>query len=97
MANYAHQLQPELAITGCKLVTVSVDNYLNTLEHRHAVGAFWPFLCDFERQVIDQLGIVDVTDKRYSPVAIPYTFVLNGNHEIYKISNGWWYMGRPRV
>ena len=97
MANYATELQPELAVNSCKLVTVSVDNYLNTLEHRHAVGAFWPFLCDFEREVITELDIKDVTDKRYAPVAIPYTFVLDGARKIYKIYNGWWYVGRPRT
>lgn len=97
MANYAQELQPELAVNQCKIVTVSVDNYLNTLEHRHAVGGYWPFLCDFERQVVNQLGIEDVTDKRFAPVAIPYTFVLDGKREIYKIYNGWWYLGRPRT
>ena len=28
---------------------------------------------------------------------IPYTFVLDAAQKIYKIYNGWWYVGRPTV
>ena len=80
-----------------RLITISVDDYLHAKELRDAVGAHWPFLCDFERQAIQRLNIVDVTDKRYSPVAIPYTFVLHGDRQIHKIYNGWWLVGRPTV
>jgi hypothetical protein len=30
-------------------------------------------------------------------VAIPYTFVLDRDRTIYKIYNGWWFVGRPTV
>ena len=55
-----------------------------------------PFLSDEEKKVITELEIVDTTDKDH-PVAIPYTFVLDRDRTIYKIYNGWWYVGRPTV
>jgi hypothetical protein len=69
-------------------------SYSPALELRDAVGAHWPFLCDFEREVIKLLEIVKVTDKRYGPVAIPYIFVPEGHLTIDQIYNGWWYVGR---
>lgn len=77
-----------------KLVTVSVDGYLHALELRDAVGVRWPSLCDFEREVIKLPGIVEVTDKSYAPVDIPYTFVLDGDLMIDQICKDWWFVGR---
>ena len=95
MANYVEHLQPELGLTGCRLVTVSTADVDHSGELRGWLGASWPFLSDAGREVIHELDIVDVTDKRYSPVAIPYTYVLDGNREIYKVYFGWWFVGRP--
>jgi peroxiredoxin len=95
LANYVRHLQPELAVDDCKLVTVSTADVNHSLELRDALGASWPFLSDAGRAVIRQLDIVDVTDKRFSPVAIPYTYVLDGDRTIYKVYFGWWYVGRP--
>ena len=47
--------------------------------------------------MITELDIVDTTDPHHSPVAIPYTFVLDRDRTIYKIYNGWWFVGRPTV
>ncbi len=44
MTTYAQQLQPEFRINYCKLITVSVDDRMNTNEVRDALGADWPFL-----------------------------------------------------
>ena len=63
---------------------------------KDGLGATFPFLSDEDRKVITELEIVDTTDK-YHPVAIPYTFVLDRDRTIYKIYNGWWYVGRPTV
>jgi hypothetical protein len=38
---------------------------------------------------------VDESDPRYSPLALPYTFVLHGDRTIHKIYDGRWYAGRP--
>jgi peroxiredoxin len=95
LANYVEHLQPEIEINSCALLTVSTADVAHSAELRGALGAAWPFLSDAGRELIRELDIVDVTDKRYSPVAIPYTFVLDGNREIYKVYFGWWFVGRP--
>jgi hypothetical protein len=95
LANYVEHLQPDLAVNDCKLVTASTADVRHTWELRGSLGAVWPFVSDHERSLIRELDIVDTTDKRYSPVAIPYTFVLDGNREIYKTYFGWWFVGRP--
>ncbi len=95
MANYVTHLQPELAVSPCRLVTVSTADLNHTQELRDSLGAQWPFLSDAERKVIRELDIVDVTDKRFSPVAIPYTYVLDGDRTIHSVYFGWWFVGRP--
>ena len=42
-------------------------------------------------------ALVDTTDAHHPRVAIPYTFVLDAERVIFKIYNGWWYLGRPTV
>jgi len=90
-------LQPELAANYCKLLVVTVDDPETTRQFRADLGAEYPFLIDAERKLINQLDIVDTTDAKHSPIPIPYTFVLDRTREIYKIYNGWWFVGRPTV
>ena len=97
MTNYVEHLQPELIVNYCKLVVVSVDNPMLSKEIRNGLAATFPFLSDHEKQVITELDIVDTTDPYHGPIAIPYTFVLDRDRTIYKIYNGWWYVGRPTV
>ena len=96
MTNYVEHLQPELIVNYCKLVIVSVDGPMLSKDIKDGLGATFPFLSDEEKKVITELEIVDTTDT-YHPVAIPYTFVLDRDRTIYKIYNGWWYVGRPTV
>ena len=81
----------------CKLFVVTVDDPDTTRDFRQSLGAEYPFLIDAERTLIEALDIVDTTDPKHSPIPIPYTFVLDRNREIYKIYDGWWYVGRPTV
>ncbi len=97
MENYARDLQPELRVNYCKLIAVSVDDQETTQAFRARISAEWPFLIDADRALINELDIVDNTDPVHSPIPIPYTFVLDSNREIYKIYNGWWFVGRPTV
>ena len=97
MENYAKDLQPELEVNYCKLIAVSVDDQETTRVLRERIGATWPFLIDLDRALINELDIVDNTDPTHSPIPIPYTFVLDSDREIYKIYNGWWFVGRPTV
>ena len=95
--NYVAQLQPELRVNYCNMITVSVDDRLTTNEVRNALGAEWPFLCDPDRRLVHELEMVDTTDSIHGEVYIPYTFILDRDRTIYKIYNGWWYVGRPTV
>ena len=97
MTNYVHHLQPELRVSYCKMITVSVDNKMNINEMRDALGADWPFLMDPDRKLLYELEMVDTTDETHGHVYIPYTFMLDRDRTIYKIYNGWWYVGRPTV
>lgn len=97
MTNYVEYLQPELIVNYCKLLVVSVDDQLNNREVKDSLGAIFPFLCDNDRRLIKELDMVDTTDKVHGPIYVPYTFVLDHTREIYRVYNGWWYVGRPTV
>ncbi|MCI0685113.1 MAG: peroxiredoxin family protein [Gemmataceae bacterium] len=97
MANYAAHLQPELAVNYCQLVVVWTDPPESTRAARRELAATFPFLCDHGRKVIAELDIVDTTDAHHPRIATPYTFVLDAERVIFKIYNGWWYVGRPTV
>jgi peroxiredoxin len=97
LENYTKYLQPELTVNYCKLLVVTVDDPETTQGFRASLGAEYPFLIDADRTLINELDIVDNTDPKHSPIPIPYSFVLDRNREIYKIYNGWWFVGRPTV
>ncbi len=97
MANYVAELQPELRVNYCKMITVSVDDKYAANEMRDKLGAEWPFLLDPDRKLLHELAMVDRTDPLHGEIYIPYTFVLDRDRTIYKIYNGWWFVGRPTV
>jgi peroxiredoxin len=97
LTNYVARLQPEFRVNYCKMITVSVDDLLATNEVRNALGADWPFLVDSDHTLLHELEMVDTTDLIHGEVYIPYTFILDRDRTIYKIYNGWWYLGRPTV
>lgn len=91
------QLQEELAVNYCKLVTISADLPLVQAAFRAGLGASWPFLSDEGRELIMQINILDDTEGEYAYRAQPYTFVLQPDLTIHTIYNGWWYVGRPTL
>ncbi len=70
---------------------------MNTTEVRDALGADWPLLMDSDRKLLHELEMVDTTDPAHGEIYIPYTFILDRDRTIYKIYNGWWFVGRPTV
>ena len=62
MANYVADLQPELEVNYCRLVVVWTDDPASTRANRQKLTATFPFLCDQEREVIAELGIMDTTE-----------------------------------
>ncbi len=97
MENYTKYLQPELAVSYCKLLIVTVDPPEITKPFREELGATYPFLIDQDRKLINELDIVDNTDPKHSPIPIPYSFLLDRDRTIHKVYNGWWFVGRPTV
>src|ERR1700685_3947247 len=90
------QLHRELEVAYCRLVTISTDNITLTNEYRTGVGAHWPFLSDPARVVQKDLDIAEYTDPVNNPM-IPHVIVLEPALVIYKIYNGYWFLGRPTL
>jgi peroxiredoxin len=90
-------LDEELDVNYCHLAAVSVDPPDVCGALRAGLGARFPFLSDHDRRAITELDIVDLTDAKHGPIAIPYTFSLAPDLTIHRIYNGWWYVGRPTV
>jgi len=90
------QLDRELEVGYCRLVTITTDNIADTNEYRTGVGAHWPFLSDARRIVQKELDIAEYTDPDHNPM-IPHTIVLEPGLVIYKIYMGYWFFGRPTV
>src|SRR5262252_4702751 len=90
------ELHRELEVAYCRLVTISTDNITETNEYRSGVGAHWPFLSDAGRVVQKDLDIAEYTDPVNNPM-IPHTIVLEPGLIVYKIYNGYWFLGRPTM
>jgi peroxiredoxin len=88
------QLHRELEVSYCRLVTISTDNLAETNEYRTGVGAHWTFLSDAGRTVQKDLDIAEYTDAVHNPM-IPHTIVLEPGLVVFKIYNGYWFLGRP--
>jgi len=97
LQNYVDYLQPELRVNYSKLITVSVDDPIMSSEVRDQLNANWPFLCDPDRELLHELQMTDTSDPLHGEIYIPYTFILDSERVIYKIYNGWWFLGRPTV
>ena len=91
------QFQGELAVNYGKLVTISVEPPIVQSAFRAGLGAQWTFLSDEKREVIKQINILDETEGEYAYRAQPYTLVLRPSLTIYKIYNGWFFVGRPTI
>jgi len=97
LANYIQYLQSELRVSYCRMVTVSVGNRYDIDDLRESLSAEWPKLVDSDRSLLHELEMTDTTDFSHGDIYIPYTFILDGDRTIYKVYNGWWYLGRPTV
>jgi len=89
------EFQRELTVNYGKLVAVSADPPLVQAAFRAGLGAQWTFLSDERRAIIKQINILDETEGEYAYRAQPYTFILQPDLRIYKIYNGWYFVGRP--
>jgi len=86
----------QINVAYTKIATISTDDRHTSQEFRSSVGAQWPFLCDPERTVQQDLEIQEYTDPDNDPM-VPHNIVLRPNLVVYRIYNGYWYWGRPSV
>ncbi len=90
------ELERELEVGYCRLVTISTDSLAQTNEFRTGLGAHWTFLTDSARKVQKDLDIAEYTDPAHNPM-IPHTLVLEPGLVVYKVYNGYWFFGRPTL
>jgi peroxiredoxin len=90
------ELQRELEVGYCRLVTISTDNLVETNEYKTGIGAHWTFLSDAGRMVQKDLDIAEYTDPQHNPM-IPHTIVLEPGLVVSKIYVGYWFFGRPTL
>jgi len=89
--------QDELRVNFGKLISISVDPPKVQAAFRAGLGANWTFVSDEERKLIEQLDILDETEGEYAYCALPYTYVLKPDLTIFKIYDGWYFVGRPTL
>jgi peroxiredoxin len=87
---------PQMNVAYTKIATISTDDEHASQEFRSSVGAQWPFLCDPERTVQQDLDIKEYTDPGNDPM-IPHTLVLKPGLVVFSIYNGYWFWGRPSL
>lgn len=89
--------QDELAVSYCRMVSIAVQPPIVQAAFRAGLGAKWSFLCDVERELINEINILDTTEGEYADPAQPYTFVLRPDMTIHNMYPGWYFVGRPTL
>ncbi len=74
---------------------MSVDPPRVQAAFKAGLGARFPFLSDEARELTNELGIRETTDKLHGPLPVPFTFALLPDLTIHRIFNGWYFVGRP--
>ncbi len=87
-------LQDENDVAYTRIVSLSTEPPAVAYAFRAGLGARWTFLCDVDRAVLDQTGLVETTDTVHHPYA-PYAYLLKPDLTIAAAWNGYWYWGRP--
>ena len=87
--------QEELACSYCHIVAISTDPWRENAALKRGLGATFPFLSDTERVAQRELGLLEVTSR--GAADLPRDFVLFPDLTIYKVYNGYYYVGRITV
>jgi peroxiredoxin len=88
--------QEEIQREYGRIAAVTVDEPYVNGAFRAGIGADFHFLSDEERQVADDLDLLEVTDELHRPF-LPYTFLLDSNRVIRNVWCGFWYWGNPTI
>jgi peroxiredoxin len=86
--------QDDLEVSYCRLLSLSVDPPEVAAAYRAGLGARWPFLCDPDRVVLEQLGLRETTDTVHDPY-VPRVFVLRPDLTVHAEYDGYYAVGRP--
>ena len=89
------EYQKELAVSYCKVVAISTDPWRENAALRIGLGATFPILSDADRTAQHDLGLLEVTSR--AQVDLPRDYVLYPDLTIYKVYNGYYYVGRMAV
>ena len=87
-------LQDDLEVAYCRLLSLSVDPPPVAAAFRAGLGARWPFLCDPGREALERLGLRETTDTTHDPY-VPRVFVLRPDLTVHREYDGYWAVGRP--
>jgi len=91
------EFQHELAVNFGRLIAISAWSSETQAAFRAGLGANWSFIADTERSLIKQLDILDNTEGEYAYQALPNTYVLKPDLTVYKVYEGWYFVGRPTL
>ncbi len=89
-------LQDDLEVSYCRLLSLSVDPPPVAAAYRAGLGARWPFLCDPDRRVLEQLGLRETTDTVHDPY-VPRVYVLRPDLSVHAEYDGYYAVGRPTL
>jgi len=87
-------LQEEDDVAYTRIVSLSTEPPEVAYAFRAGLGARWTFLCDTDRAVLQQTGLVETTDTVHHPYA-PYAYLLAPGRTVTAAWNGYWFWGRP--
>lgn len=76
-------------------MSISADPPRVAAAFRAGLGATWPFLSDESRTAITGLGLLDDTEGEYAFPSRPITFVLHSDLRVFRVYDGWYFVGRP--
>ena len=85
----------ELTSSYCKVVAISTDSWRENAALKKGMGATFSILSDADRVAQKELGLVEVTSRGQAD--LPRDFVLYPDLTIYKVYNGYYYVGRATV
>ena len=87
-------LQDEIQREFGRIAAVTVDEPYVNGAFRAGLGGAFPFLSDVDREVSEDLDLLELTDETHFPY-LPFTFVLDSNRIIHSIWCGFWCWGNP--
>jgi hypothetical protein len=85
----------ELVSSYAQIVAVSTDPWRENAALKRGLGANFPFLSDADRVAQRELGLVEITSRGQAD--LPRDYVLYPDLTIYKVYNGYYYVGRITV